>query len=108
MKVICKNCPIGCKLTIEDGKVFGNRCSRGLEYRTMGEKSIFYTRVKIKEAALGHLAIRSDVPVTEEEKEKLQKLISKIEIYPPIEKGQLVIFNLGGTGVSFLAQRRIL
>ena len=68
----------------------------------------FYTRVKIKEAALGHLAIRSDVPVTEEEKEKLQKLISKIEIYPPIEKGQLVIFNLGGTGVSFLAQRRIL
>ena len=101
MKVICKNCPIGCELTIEDGKVFGNRCSRGLEYRTMGEKSIFYTRVKIKEAALGHLAIRSDVPVTEEEKEKLQKLISKIEIYPPIEKGQLVYLIWGEQVLAF-------
>lgn len=108
MKVICKNCKIGCELTVENGHVYGNRCSRGLEYRTMGEKSIFYTRVKIKDAAVGHLAIRSDIPVTEEEKEKLQKLIQKIELYPPIESGQLVIYNLGGTGVSFLAQRRVL
>lgn len=107
MKVICKNCSIGCELTVENGNVYGNRCSRGLEYRSMGEKSIYYTRVKIMEANVGHLAIRSDIPVTEEEKAKLQKMIARIKLYPPIESGQLVIFNLGGTGVSFLAQRRI-
>ncbi|MCI5675321.1 MAG: DUF1667 domain-containing protein [Ezakiella sp.] len=111
MQVTCKNCPIACLLTIKDGKVTGNRCSRGLSYgKDMQEdegKSYFFTKIRIKNAPVGHLSIKSDIKIDDKEKEKLQGLISNMVIYAPVEAGQLVIYNLGESGVSFLAQRRV-
>lgn len=107
MQVVCKNCPVGCVLTVSNGVVTGNRCPRGLSYRNMEEKSIFHTTVKLKNSNLGHLSIKSDISISESEKEKVSTLLKDYVLEPPINSGALVIYNIGNLGISFLAQRKI-
>lgn len=107
MELVCKNCPVGCHLTIVDNVVTGNRCPRGLSYKNAEEESVFFTTVKIDSKRLGHLSIKSNRPITEEEKTKVRKLLEDYELKPPINANEVVIKNIGDLDIDFISQRKI-
>lgn len=107
MQIKCRNCSVGCMLTIENGIVTGNRCPRGLSYTNGDNKSIFYTMIKLKNASIGKLSVKSDRGLTDEEKEISGELLSGIILEPPIEAGSVVVKNLGNRGINFIAQRKV-
>ncbi|MDO5716807.1 MAG: DUF1667 domain-containing protein [Tissierellia bacterium] len=107
MKIQCKNCKIGCELWILDGKVTGNRCSRGLSYAHQEETSIFYTRVSFVGTAMSKLAVKSSRPLTEEEKEKVSTFLAEAKVLAPVEAGEIVLKNVGNMDVDFISQRRM-
>lgn len=108
MELVCKNCPVGCHLTIVGNEVIGNRCPRGLSYRNTPEKSIFFTTVKINSKRLGHLSIKSNRPISEEEKKKVRELLEAYNLEPPINANEVVIKNIGGLDIDFISQRKII
>lgn len=108
MELICKNCPVGCHLTIIDNKVTGNRCPRGLSYKNVEDKSIFFTTVKIDSTRLGHLSIKSNRPISEDEKLKVRKLLEEYELKPPVNANEVVIKDIGGLNIDFISQRKII
>ena len=107
MEVVCKNCPVGCHLVVKDGEVYGNKCARGLSYRNYEKKSIFYTQVNVINSSKGHLSVKSDREIDESEKEECKELLKSITLEPPIGANEVVIENLGNTGINFISQRKI-
>ncbi|KGG80942.1 molybdopterin oxidoreductase [Caloranaerobacter azorensis H53214] len=113
--MICIVCPIGCHLEIEKDeksslgfKVTGNQCKRGQEYaieEITNPKRILTSTVKIKNAHLSRLPVRTNKPVPKDKIFECMKEINKVEVTAPIRVGDVIIKNILGTGADVLASR---
>ena len=103
--VICKNCSVGCLLTIENGIVTGNRCSRGLDYAKYSQELTFFnTKIAVNNSQISHVAVRSNYKISESTKEELRKELDKIVLEAPINAGDVVA---SVHGIKFIALRRV-
>lgn len=108
--VICTICPMGCKILVDAGKnVTGNTCKRGEKYAiqevTAPERTLTTTMY-----AEGNIMVpvKTDRPVPREKLSACMKEINCRTLILPIEAGNIIIENIGGTGANVIAARSFL
>ena len=104
----CVVCPWGCTLQAEGKSISGYSCSRGLEY---GKKELVDPRrsisgtVRICGAPQNVLPVKTSAPIPKDMLLQAAALLGKTEIYPPVKTGDVIIPDILGTGINFIAAR---
>jgi CxxC motif-containing protein len=110
----CISCPIGCALTVtlEDGAVTaveGNTCPRGKAYaesEVLHPARVLTTTVRVGEG-YACLPVKSAAPLPKERLMECMALINAVRVQPPVRIGDVVLANVGGTGVDIVATGNI-
>ena len=110
--LVCILCPMGCRLTvtgtIEDLKVSGNTCKRGITYAhdeiTNPVRTICST-VRISGGIHTVIPVKTDKPISEKYKLEVVREINNIVLKSPVKMGDVIISDLFGTGVNMVAER---
>ncbi len=114
-KLICISCPVGCRLTVrvrDDGAVAvtGNKCARGEEYgreEALSPKRMVTATAAIQSALQKRLPVRTSRPLPKELIPGLLKEIYRLELFPPVRMGEVLIPDYESTGVDVVATRSI-
>ncbi|HOM42066.1 MAG: DUF1667 domain-containing protein [Clostridia bacterium] len=115
--VTCTVCPIGCSLEVigDSGSdsgylVKGNRCNRGIGYaiaEVTNPTRILTTTVKLNNAFLRRLPVRTDKPVPKNLLLDCMKVINSVEVDTPIALGTVIIENILSTGANVISSRTV-
>lgn len=105
--VICTICPMGCKITVDEKlKTTGNTCKRGEKYAIQEVTAPERTLTTTMYAEGGVLVpVKTDRPVPRERLFDCMKEINCKTLILPIEAGNIIIENIGGTGANVIAAR---
>lgn len=116
-KLICIACPMGCHLTVSEDKsvpegwrVEGNTCKKGAAY---GVKEItcpsrtLTSTVKICGGTLCRLPVVTDGEIPKEKLFDAMKELNRVEVKAPVQRGDVILSNLAGTGIALVASRSI-
>ncbi len=110
----CIVCPVGCDLEIvidgDDVKVFGNRCPQGQDYAVKEIRSperILTTTCKILSKKERRLPVKTEKPIPKDKIFEVMKEINRLEVEPPIKRGDPVIRNVLGLGIDVVATRSV-
>lgn len=110
----CIVCPVSCVLNVqeEDGqvRVRGNQCNRGIVFGTneyTNPKRMLTTTVKIEGANIKRLPVISSDELPKSRLMELTKQLYKVSVNSPVYRGDIIIKNIGDTGVDILATRTI-
>ncbi|WP_288221488.1 DUF1667 domain-containing protein [uncultured Clostridium sp.] len=111
-ELICICCPIGChlKVNIEENKVAGNGCKRGLDYGIKEVKNpvrILTTTVKVKNGELPLIPVKTKGEIPKDLLFKCMEELKKVELIAPIKIGDVVISNILGTGIDVISCRDV-
>ena len=111
----CVVCPWGCLLKVETSptegknskpKISGYSCSRGLKYakseQTDPRRSISGS-VRILGAINNALPVKTSAPLPKNMLREAAKLLHTITVKPPIKTGDIIIPNILGTDIHFIA-----
>ena len=109
--VTCTLCPNGCQITAvcERGEwsVSGNRCPKGKDFaitEMTRPQRILTSTVRLAGAAEPLLAVRTDRPVPLDQFASLMPIIRKTTAHAPVEEGEVLVRNFGGTGADLIAE----
>ena len=102
--LICICCPMGChlKVNIEENKVSGNGCKRGIDYgisEITNPVRVITTTVKVKEGELPVLPKELNFKCMEE--------LKKLEVVAPVSVGEVILKDILGTGIDIVSCRDI-
>ncbi len=108
----CKNCPNGCEITVEtDGEILvntkGANCSNGLMYVEQvlfAPVKIAKTFVKVEGGEKTQVNVTTNEPIPKSRLFDVIKAAHKMTVKAPIHAGQIVIQNVLGLGVDFIAE----
>ncbi len=115
-EMICIVCPMGCQLEVarEDSSkcysVKGNQCIRGMDYgiKEMSNPTrVLTTTVKLKNAHLKRIPVRTDSPVPKELVVSCMKELNRIEVQAPVKMGTILVRNILNTGANVISARSI-
>lgn len=112
-ELICVNCPVGCRVTVEvEGEqilsVSGNQCPRGKAYaeaECIRPMRILTTTVRI------HGGIHRVLPVISSKEIPLDQMMAAMEVLrgvsvqAPVQVGDVIVPDLLGTGADIVAAR---
>ena len=103
---ICVVCPLGCILKIQGEDISGHTCNRGLLYaqkeQTDPRRSISGT-VRIVGAMQNALPVKTSEPIPKGQLLDAAALLRTITVYSPIRSGDVIVSDILGTGVDFVA-----
>ena len=113
-KLVCIACPIGCNITVtlEDNeviKVEGNTCKRGEMYakaECTHPTRILTTTMKIKNAKLPVVPVKSDKPLPKESLIDCMKKVNAVVLEAPMKIGDIAIKDIV-EGVNIVLTRDI-
>jgi len=114
-ELICIGCPMGCAMQIEleDDKVInvtGNLCKRG---ETYGEKEctnptrIITSSVEVEGGEFKTVPIKTERDIPKEKIYQCIQLLKGIKVKAPVNIGDVIIENVGDTGVNIIATRKV-
>ena len=114
LRFICVVCPLGCELSVESFDsgyiVSGNKCSRGkvyaLEEMTNPTRTIT-TTIRLTKSRLCRLPVKTSQPFPKGKIFELMKETNKIQLSPPVLRGQIVCSDMLGTGVDLVATKTV-
>jgi len=110
-ETLCIRCPKGCRLALkidEEVIVEGNQCKIGEDYgKQEGRepKRIVPTTVKIKDAKWPRLPVRTEESISLDKIKDVMGSVEGVVVEAPIEKGEIIIKDVGGTSVPIIAER---
>ena len=110
--LICICCPKGCHLCVdeENKAVSGNSCPRGKEYglnEVINPTRILTSTVKITGGALNRLPVKTNKPIPKGMIFEVMNELIKCEVSSPINRGDIIIKNVLGTGSDIIACRSL-
>lgn len=115
--ITCTICPIGCSIEISrDGSsasgysVKGNSCKRGEGYaitEITNPVRILTSTVRLRDACLKRLPVRTDKPIPKELIFACMKEINSVEVDSPIALGDVIIENILSTGANVISSRSV-
>ena len=109
-EITCIVCPAGCRITI-DGEIHGYSCERGLEYAqnemTAPTRSVSSTVILCKSPHHSRLPVKTDRPIAKALARDAVRILNSISIDAPVKRGDIVLANVLGSGVNFVAARSI-
>jgi len=113
---LCINCPLGCRLEVEEGEggdiieIRGFTCKRG---KTYGEqehtepKRMMTTTVAVRGGLWNRLPVKTAKEVPKEQVEAVCTELRRISVEAPMKMGSVVLADVLGTGVDIVASRDI-
>ena len=110
-ELICITCPKGCHLSVDeknDYAVTGNSCPRGVEYgksELLHPVRVVTSTVRIQGAVIPRLPVKTDGPLPRSLVREAVRMLDAVEISSPVCCGDVVLPDIGGTGVNFVASR---
>ena len=112
-ELICVNCPMSCRLTvqIEDNKVIsvsGNNCPRGKAYaetECIRPARILTTTVRITGGIHRVLPVISEQDIPLDQIMEAMDVIRHVQVAAPVRVGDVIVENILGTGVNIVASR---
>jgi CxxC motif-containing protein len=114
-KMVCISCPLGCRLTVtwedeNDIAVKDNKCAKGESYaqeEILAPKRVVTATVRAATGAVRRLPVKTNLPMLKGYIPALLNRIYKLELRPPIVRGQVLLKNIEGTGVDLVATRNL-
>lgn len=110
-ELICIVCPKGCHLHVDEEngcKVTGQGCPRGEEYGRIeltNPTRVITSTVRIEGAMHRRCPVRTDGPIPKKLIFEAMKTLDAVTLHSPVHTGQVVVENVCGTGVRFIATR---
>lgn len=115
--MVCINCPIGCRLTLEKNDaspqgytVSGNTCKRGITYainEITAPMRMVTSTVRITGSHLPRLPIRTDKAIPKGKIMACMTIVNALAVKSPIKMGQILVEDLFGTGAKIIATRSL-
>jgi CxxC motif-containing protein len=106
---------MGCRLTVTMESttantlvVTGNRCNRGKAYaieEMTNPTRILPTTVVIKQASFHRLPVKTEYPIPKALLMEAMQKINEVVVTAPVNRGDVIIENLLGTGINVVASR---
>lgn len=114
-EMICIVCPKGCHLRVDDSDrdhlaVTGNSCPRGFDYaieELTAPKRMVTSTVIITGAAHSRLPVKTAAPIPKELVADAVKALDGVTAASPVKVGDVILRNVCGTGVDFIATRNL-
>lgn len=112
--IICTNCPMGCPLRVEyeDGKILsitGNTCKNGITFGTnevLCPKRTITSIVKVINRDI-MLSVKSASELPKERMFEFMNIINNTKVKAPIKSGDVIVKDIGGTGIDIVATKTI-
>ncbi len=109
--MVCIICPDGCRLEVDENlHVEGNRCSRGVAYAkkeaTNPERHLT-TTVAIESVLFPRLSVKSSGALPKAKLRQAVAVLDGVVVKPPIKVGDVIVRDILGTGVDFVATRSL-
>ena len=112
-ELVCVNCPVGCRLTVEVENdqvisVSGNSCPRGEEYaksECIRPARILTTTVRIEGAIHRVLPVITEREIPLDMVMEAMDAVRGIHVKAPVKVGDVIAADLLGTGVNLVAAR---
>lgn len=110
-ELICIVCPKGCHLKVDedhDYAVTGNGCPRGAEYGKVElthPTRVVTSTVKCAGGAHPRCPVKTDGAIPKHLIFEAMKTLEAVELHAPVRVGDVVVPNVCGTGVNFVATR---
>lgn len=110
--LVCIVCPRGCRLKVDEEsfEVTGNSCPRGAEYganELRDPKRVITSTVITNSTVHPRLPVKTDAQIRKPLIFKAMALLDGLEVKVPIAAGDIVLADILGTGVNFVATRSI-
>ena len=108
--IICTLCPMGCHLAVDEQNfaVTGNQCNRGIDFgrsELQNPVRVVTSTVKINGAVHRRLPVKTAAAIPKHLIHDAMRLLDDVELTAPVKIGQVVIKDIYGTGVPFVASR---
>lgn len=112
-ELICIVCPKGCHLKVDENNnytVTGQGCERGAEY---GKKEltaptrVITSTVKVSGGLYARCPVKTAAPIPKALIFEAMKLLDNVELKAPVRVGDIVIPDICGTGIPFIAARNL-
>jgi CxxC motif-containing protein len=115
-KMICINCPMGCRMEVtKDAKgefvVTGNTCSRGTDYAVKeltAPTRVLTTTVIVNSNNYCRLPVRTKDGIPKDKIFEAMKVLNNITVNTPVLAGDIIVKDILGTGVDVIASRDII
>jgi CxxC motif-containing protein len=111
---LCIGCPLGCRLEVEDDQagdiiaVRGFGCKRGEAYGRQEHtdpRRVVATSVRIRGARWERLPVKTSGAIPKAMVRAAARAARGVEVEAPISLGTVVLANVLGSGVDFVATR---
>ncbi len=107
----CIVCPRGCELHVDENfNVTGNSCPRGAVYGAQeirDPRRTLTSTVKCRGKVLRVCPVKTSGTIRKADQFRIMEIVNKTEIVPPVALGQVIVPNIGDTGVDLIATRAI-
>lgn len=113
--LICINCPMGCRLTVDHTDknnviVVGNTCPRGAEYaknEVTAPKRTVTGSVRVVGGAIPRVSVKTSEPIPKHLIFDSLNILKGITLNAPVAIGDVVLKNVCGCGADFVATKKI-
>lgn len=113
-EIICTNCPMGCPMTVEyeNGKILsitGNTCKNGITFGTnevLSPKRTITSIVRLSNRG-GMLPVKSEAELPKEKIFEYMDIINRTAVEAPVKLGDVIVENIGGTGINIVATKSV-
>lgn len=114
-EMICINCPMGCRLTVDDSnlqdiKVAGNICPRGVIYaknEITSPKRMVTGSVKVAGGNIAMVSVKTREAIPKHLIFDSLELLKNVVLQAPVHIGDVVIADVCGCGVDIIATKEI-
>ena len=107
----CVICPAGCRLIYDNGEVSGNTCPKGYEYAmtemTSPKRGVSSTVILLGSSVSRRLPVKTDRPIDKNLVIEAVKQLDNITAAAPVRIGDMILEDVLGSGVNFIAARSI-
>ncbi|MCL2122060.1 MAG: DUF1667 domain-containing protein [Clostridiales bacterium] len=109
IELICIECPKGCRLKVEeDGSVTGQACARGLVYGREEARNpvrVVTSTVRIEGGVYRRCPVKTNGRIPKSLMREAVQALDELCLRSPVRAGQVVVANVCGAGVDFVAVR---
>ena len=114
-EMICINCPLGCRLTVDDADrqniiVTGNTCPRGKAYaidEITAPTRMVTASVKVEGGSLPMVSVKTARAIPKELIFDSLELLKQVTLTAPLHIGDVAVENILGCGVDFVVTKEI-
>lgn len=114
-EMICICCPMGCRLMVDDSdladvKVSGNTCPRGAKYgkeEVVCPKRMVTSVVRVEGGDVAMLSVKTKDAIEKSKIFDALDALKGVSVNAPVKIGDVVVKDVLGTGVDFIATKNV-